>query len=172
MAGNINRHPAPNRTLGELMPGWYDVPQNPIAQSQFGVARTPTLGEIMAGAFAVPQNPIVNFGTGNVQPIGVQPGAPGRLNGQVMGVSGVGCGCGGGCGCGSGMGDVGADLSVFMTDLTSGNINQALFTDTIMGFPAWFGVAGVAALGLYLFSGTGSSRASKAYRTVRRKVTA
>jgi len=168
MAGNINRHPAPNRALGELMQGFYDVPQNPIMAANYGVARTPTLGEIMAASFVVPQNPLVSFGTGNVLPLGVQPGTPGKLNGQAL--SGMGCGCGGGCGCG--MSGVSDDLQTFMQDLTSGNINQAMFNDTIFGFPAWSMVAAAGVAFWYMFAGTGKSRAGRAYSTVRRKLTA
>jgi hypothetical protein len=179
MAANIHRHPAPNRALGELLPGWYDVPQNPIAAAQQGIKYTPTLGEIMPGSFVVPQNPMMNFTAGSVQPLAVAPGAPGQVNGQPVGKgsgNGVsGCGCGGscgGCGGGGGMGDISSDLSQFMADLTAGNFTQAFTVDTILGFPSWFVVGGVAALGLYLFAGTGDSRAKRAYKTVRRKVAA
>lgn len=177
MAANIHRHPAPNRALGELLPGWFDLPQNPLMASTYGVAYTPTLGEIMPGSFTIPENPLWNIGTGTVKPIGVMPGAPGQINGQpIGGVSGVGCGCGGGhgsCGCsGGGMGDISTDLSMFMADLSAGNYSQALFTDTIMGFPA-YAVIGILAVGaMYVFGGTGDSRATRAYRTVRRKAAA
>ena len=177
MAANIHRHPAPNRALGELLPGWFDIPQNPITAAKQGVNYTPTLGEIMAGSFVVPQNPIVNFASGNVLPIGVAPGKGGMVNGQPVagpGMSG-GCGCGGscgGCGGGGGMGDISADLTTFMTDLTAGNYQTALFTDTILGFPAWSAVAAVLVVGMWMFGGTGPSRVRKAYRTAKRKITA
>jgi len=64
------------------------------------------------------------------------------------------------------------DLSTFMADLSAGNYSQALMTDTIFGFPAWSVMAGVAGVMWWMLSGTGPSRATKAYRTVRRKVTA
>lgn len=169
MAGNIPFHPAPNRALGELLPGFFDVPQNPITAREYGIGYTPTLGEIMPGMFTVPQNPIVAFGTGNVLPIGVMPGAPGTLNGQPIGSSmaGMGCGCGGGnggCGCGGGMGDVSADLSVFMSDLTAGNISQAM-SDPIFGFPAWgFVAAGIAAFFYFGAPSEGSSRIRRGRR--------
>jgi len=181
MAANIHRHPAPNRALGELMPGWYDIPQNPLMASNYGVAYTPTLGEIMPGSFTIPENPLWNIGTGTVKPIGIQPGAPGQINGQPVATrsgsgSGMGCGCGGGhgsCGCGGGgMGDISTDLSTFMADLSAGNYSQALFTDTIMGFPSYAVIGVLAVAGMWFFGGTGDSRATKTYRTVRRKVTA
>ena len=182
MAANIHRHPAPNRALGELLPGWYDVPQNPMAARNYGVAYTPTLGEIMPGSFAVPQNPMKNFTAGNVQPLAVAPGAPGQVNGAPVmpgsgsGMSGCGGSCGGACGCngqcGGGVGDISSDLSQFMSDLTAGNFTQALTVDTIAGFPSWAVVGGVVAIGLYFFAGTGDSRAKSAYKTVRRKVSA
>ena len=181
MAANIHRHPAPNRALGELLPGWFDVPQNPITQRVYGTQYTPTLGEIMPGSFAVPQNPLVALASGSVLPLAMQPGAPGKVNGTTIdagGGAGVGCGCGGSgggsCSCsgGHGMGDISTDLSTFMTDLTSGNFQQALFTDTIMGFPSWAVLAVLTVGGMYIFGGTGPSRAKRTYTTVRRKVSA
>lgn len=186
MAGNINVHPAPNRALGELMPGWYDVPQNPIMAAKYGIGYTPTLGEIMPGNFVVPQNPIADYASGSVLPLGVQPGAPGKLNGTLIGGAGAGasagmgcgCGCGGGstCACGghgiSGLGDVSTDLSTFFGDLTAGNWQNAFMVDTIFGIQAWILVAAVAAAGWYLLAGTGPSRATRAYRYTRRKAAA
>ena len=64
---HILRHPAPG--FGDLMPGWYSVPQNPIrdvgtalvpsANSGGQITRVPKLGELMPGAFSVPQNPLI-----------------------------------------------------------------------------------------------------------------
>lgn len=83
-------HPAPG--LGDLLPGFFVVPQNPITTP--GTALVPTLqglngnritkrsgiGDLLPGSFIVPQNPLRDALTG--------------------GMSGLGCGsgCGGGCG--------------------------------------------------------------------------
>jgi hypothetical protein len=174
MAANIHRHPAPNRALGELLPGWFDIPQNPITARSQGINYTPTLGEIMAGSFTIPENPIVNFASGNVLPLGVNPAKAGVVNGQPVGtgMSG-GCGCGGSCGgCGGGMGDISADLTTFSTDLMAGNFQTALFTDTIAGFPAWSVLAVTGGLLWYFLAPTGKSRVGKAYHKVRRKAAA
>ena len=172
MAGNIAYHPAPG--LGELLPGWYDVPQNPIAPGAAGVRYTPTvqeslagLGEFIGASFVVPQNPIKDYVQGNVKPIGTDPNAPGVVNGSLSGV-GCGCACGGGsCSCGGGMGDISSDLQTFSADLGAGDYMKAIM-DPVWGVPI---VIWVGAL-WFLFAGTGQSRAGKAVRTVRRKVTA
>lgn len=60
---HIPFHPAPG--FGELMPGDFVVPQNPITMTQNGIGRIARMGELMPGQFSVPQNPIVrNFQTG------------------------------------------------------------------------------------------------------------
>lgn len=158
MAGNLALHPAPG--LGDLLPGFFAVPQNPMDLAQSGITRSQGIGDILPGSFVVPQNPIVNFTTGRVGLIGQQTGGPGQLNGKKVG----GCGCGGGCGgCGSshGMGQ----LTQVMSDLTAGNFTQALMTDTIGGFPTYVWVGGGLVL-LYLLAGPsqGSSRVSRARR--------
>ena len=70
-----NIHPAPG--VGELMPGFYVVPQNPIAMAQTGMGYFARMGELLPGAFTVPQNPIVkNFASG-MQGLGTMGCAPG-----------------------------------------------------------------------------------------------
>lgn len=93
-------HPAPG--FGDLVPGFFVVPQNPIRD--LGTPMVPSvqaatgnrpayrahLAELMPGRFAVPQNPL-RFSLATV-------GLSGGLNA---------CGCGGGCGscgCASGTG--------------------------------------------------------------------
>src|SRR5208337_1449924 len=99
---NIGRHPAIG--LGELLPGWFAVPQNPVDGP---VTYIRGIGDILAtGGFTVPQNPIVARASGYIQPIGTAPGQPAQLNNKPV-TSGMGCGCSGGansCGC-SGLGD-------------------------------------------------------------------
>lgn len=61
-------HPAPG--LGDLLPGFFVVPQNPIrgastpvvastsAKAGGAVVKVPSMGELMPGMFVVPQNPL------------------------------------------------------------------------------------------------------------------
>ena len=76
-------HPAPG--LGDLLPGSFVVPQNPVrgdgtplvpsvqATAPGMVVRVPSLADLLQASFTLPQNPL-------------RPG-----------MSGLGCGCGGGC---------------------------------------------------------------------------
>ena len=101
MAGNLSIHPAPG--FGDLLPGWYAVPQNPVDAGMSGISYTPGIGDILPGVYAVPQNPLKDYISGQVRLIGQQSNATGQLNGAPVG-GGCGCGCGGHGGCGSGMG--------------------------------------------------------------------
>lgn len=132
----ISYHPAPG--LGDLLPGFFVVPQNPIADAQ-GVTYVPRIGEILPGSYAVPQNPIKDYMSGRLNLIGREPGVPGKVNGVS------GCGCGGSCGGCGGLGDISTDFSKFTTDITSGNFTQAL-QDSIVGIPVWAIGAGLALL--------------------------
>ena len=111
---HINLHPAPG--LGELMPGWHVVPQNPIAPDYTELVPTPQarsgghpvyigrISELMPAKFTEPENPIR----------------------RAMGMGNCGsCGCGGnckrGCGCPSAIGFSGlGDLSDIADTLTTG----------------------------------------------------
>ena len=53
MAGNIHIHPAPG--LGDLMPGWFAVPQDPITMARQGVTMTPGIGDILPGHTSCPK---------------------------------------------------------------------------------------------------------------------
>jgi hypothetical protein len=67
---HIPYHPAIG--FGDLLPGSYAVPQNPIRDAGTPLVpstvaltggrayKVPTLGELLPGKFTVPQNPIVN----------------------------------------------------------------------------------------------------------------
>jgi len=62
---HIGYHPAPG--LGDLLPGFFVVPQNPILaaeQAQAGqpltTRRIPQMGELVRASFVVPQNPLIN----------------------------------------------------------------------------------------------------------------
>lgn len=61
-----SHHPAPG--MGELLPGFFVVPQNPLwdnksrtlAPGGFAGARyIPHIGDILPGRFSVPQNPLI-----------------------------------------------------------------------------------------------------------------
>ncbi len=156
--GMINYHPAPG--LGDLLPGFFVVPQNPITQ---GTSYVPRIGDILPGSFPVPQNPIKDYMTGRLNMIGRDPNVKGTING-------VGdCGCGGSCSeCGSlGMGDISADVSKFTSDLSSGNF-QAALSDTVMGIPVW--AIGVGLAAIFFMGGETHSyygRAKRASRAAR-----
>ncbi len=106
---HIGLHPAPG--LGELIPGSFVVPSNPIVQPSY----IPHIGELLPASFPVPQNPLIaaitsppGYGLPN-QPglgCGCQPGGCGSgMCGSAAGMAGLGgdCGCiGGMCGCGMG----------------------------------------------------------------------
>lgn len=137
---NLNRHPAPG--LGDLMSGYFVVPQNPIQMASDGVSVVPALGDFMAASFVVPQNPLRDQVLGITAPIGQ------GISGRKMGLSGCGgdsCGCGGSCGCSGGMGDISSDFTKFTSDITSGNISAAI-SDPIMGIPAFAWVGGLIAI--------------------------
>lgn len=164
----IQIHPAPG--LGDLMAGWFAVPQNSVTD---GVTYTPGIGDILPGSFAVPQNPILDYAKGQVKLIAQNPsGGPGMINGQPVsmsaGTSGAGCGCGGACGgCGgTGMGqltfDPATDLSKISSDFSAGNY-MGILSDTFLNIPLWV----LAALGVTWFMSAGHparvGRAVRAY---------
>jgi len=64
---HLNIHPAPG--LGELIPGWFVVPNNPFQPRQ-PVARTVGVGELVAANWTLPQNPLANA----LSTIGLPPG--------------------------------------------------------------------------------------------------
>ena len=136
---HINFHPATG--FGDLLPGWFDVPQNPIrdagtplvpsVQAVYPnqVTRKKTLGEFMSASFAVPQNPIIRtLATG----------------GQTSGMAGLGCA---GCGMGS-LGQTGS-TSVFTEDSLG------------LGLPNWAYMAGGAVLAWAIFMPGGSEYRQK-----------
>jgi len=55
---HLNIHPAPG--LGELIPGWFVVPNNPFQPRQ-PVARTVGVGELIAAHWTLPQNPLATL---------------------------------------------------------------------------------------------------------------
>lgn len=132
-------HPAPG--IEGLLPGFYNVPQNPIQP----ITYTRGIAEILPGAFPVPQNPVKDYTRGQTKLIG-------------QGVSGCGCGgsCGGGCGGGqingmgvSGLGDFSTDWGSFTGNISAGNYMAAI-QSTIFGVPVW-AIGG--ALVLVMFAG-------------------
>lgn len=79
---HIPFHPAPG--FGDLSPGWFVVPQNPMrsdgtalvpsvqATAPGRVVRVPSLNDLVQASFVVPQNPLVP---------------------HLSGLRGLGCGC-------------------------------------------------------------------------------
>jgi hypothetical protein len=138
-------HPAAG--LGDLLPGMYTVPMNPIraAQQQTAgivpslqatapgkVIRRQHMGEILAGRWTVPQNPLIRSLTG---------GGMG-----CVGCAGVGCvGCAGM----SGLGD--ASTGNFLTDST-----------IISGVPDGILYGGAALLAWMIFAPGGSEYRKRA----------
>lgn len=168
---NIGIHPAPG--LGDLLAGWFAVPQNSVTD---GITYTPGIGDILPGSFVVPQNPIKDYTNGQVKLIGQDPsGGPGMVNGQPVsttgGNTGSGCGCGGSCGggCGGhgGMGQLSlsfnpaADITQIGTDISTGNY-MGVLGDSFLNVPVWLW----GALTVWFISSgqhTRVSRAAKAY---------
>lgn len=74
----INRQLAPG--LGDLLPGSFVVPQNPLMPTRY----IPKIGDLLPSRFAVPANPLIS-----------------AIRGGLSGLSG----CSGGCGCGGGSTD-------------------------------------------------------------------
>ncbi len=129
-----------------MLPGWFDVPQNPIVAASRGVTYTQGIGEIIGAAYSVPQNPVKDFMKGSVKALGTQ------------GVGDCGCGCGGGGGCAegkingigmNGLGTIADDWAKMQTDISGGNYSTVL-TDTVMGVPVWAIGAGLV---LLMFAG-------------------
>ena len=101
-------HPAAG--FGDLLPGHFVVPQNPIrdagtpmvpsvqAASGNVPVRIPKMGDLLPGMFVVPQNPLMAaiMGADVTQP------DKGAGKAVVASLHGLGCGggCGGACGCG------------------------------------------------------------------------
>ena len=155
-------HPAPG--LGDLLPGSFVVPQNPIrpdstalvpsVQAANGgqVAYRPRMGDLLPGSFVVPQNPIIRtLATG--------------------GMSGIGCpGCGGSAYDGggwhsSGLQGLGALDLTGVTDWFTGSM--------IAGVPNWALVAGGVVAYMLFMPGGSEYRAKRAelrsqYRGYRR----
>lgn len=134
-----NFHPSPG--LGDLLPGWFVVPQNPIrpdstvmvpsvqATMPGQIGRRPHMGEFLPATFSVPQNPIVKN--------------------LASGMGGLACGCGTpSCGAPNSYGMSGFDVSS-VTDWAKEN-------SPIGGIPNWALYGGAAALAWLVFMPGGS----------------
>jgi len=97
MSRHLNVHPAPG--LGNLIPGSFVVPQNPIDGGE--IRYIPRIGELLPAAFTIPQNPLMDVLS-----------SPNPLKPQRAG----GCGCEGGLSGLSGLG--GLDLSLGLNPFT------------------------------------------------------
>jgi hypothetical protein len=86
---NINVHPAPG--FGELLPGFFVVPHNPITP----VSRVPRIGELVAAKFSIPENPLTRALVGDN---GLQPQGSRSVSMSAIGSCGcIGSMCGQGC---------------------------------------------------------------------------
>lgn len=145
---HITSHPAPG--LGDLLPGWFVVPQNPIRDAHEGytseVKYVPHMGDLLPGMFVVPQNPLIA-----------------ALKGGSGGVSGLGCGstCANDrvalSGALVGMGDI--DLSSIGSSISS----------TLSGISTttWMYIGGGALLLMLLMSRPGKSQYQSAMASAR-----
>jgi hypothetical protein len=137
-------HVAPG--LGDLMNGWFAVPQNPmrpdgtvIAPSVMAVnpnevVKFRSLGDLVSGSFVVPQNPVA----------------------KETGLSGLGCG---GCGCSN----YNYGLSGFSDDPV-GWLSEPSMVGSVPNWMLWGGV-GVAALFLFAPGGSEYRAKSRALRS-------
>ena len=150
-------HPAAG--FGDLMSGWFVVPQNPLmpggtplvpsVQAAMGgrVSRRSTLAELMPGGFTIPQNP---------------------LRQALGGLRSVGCGCSSGCG--------GSAGTANYTLNGLGQLDTSSFGNFIASVPDWLtepspifpGVSNwvfyggaILALDLYLNHARGGGRSKK-----------
>ena len=155
---NLNLHPATG--MGDLLSGWWVVPQNPLQMAREGVTVKRSLGDFVDACFVVPQNPLRDQVYGMVAPLGTGisgtplKALPAPAGSGMSGLHGD-CGCGGTCGgCGGGMGDISADFSKISSDISAGNFAN-IFSDPIMGIPLWIiAAAGIALVTMGRAKGT------------------
>jgi len=55
----ISYHPAPG--LGDLLPGFFAVPQNPFDRAVHGITQIPHVGELLAARWTIPENPLARM---------------------------------------------------------------------------------------------------------------
>lgn len=146
----MNYHMAPG--LGDLIPGWFVVPQNPIqAAAQGGVKYIPKMGELIGASFVVPQNPLKRaLGLPEAPPSMLQRGSTWveemyAKAKSAVGLSGMGCG---GCGCGGSCGGCG------MSGITDSTIDfdWDKITSGTAGWPTYAIIAGGAWLAFSMMS--------------------
>lgn len=160
----INYHPAPG--LGDLLPGFFVVPQNPVRDAEGplvpsvqalaagAVLKKPHMGDFLPATFAVPQNPIRK-----------------SLASNMNGLNGLGCGCAGtgGCGCASnfyGMSGLGATTpavpfsSAFssMSNFEMWAQQPSPISTASLSIPNWALWGGVIAIGAVAMSSGGRRR--------------
>ena len=111
---HLRFHPAPG--LGDLMPGFFVVPNNPILDASRGASHEPTVsayiphfGELVPARFAVPENPLLRAMRAQ-NPLYPGTASSGGLGGCEC-VAGM-CGCGAGLPGMSGLGVLGLDPTI------------------------------------------------------------
>ena len=130
--------------MGELMPGTYTVPMNPITAGNGQIVYVPSMGELLRAHYTLPQNPLK----------------------RSLGGCGLGCGCPGTYDGGMGALDLsGAWDSV--TNTVSNVWDTAKSAISSTGLNPWVVGGGVALLALLLFRPGGSeySRAMSAAKS-------
>ena len=150
-------HPAPG--LGDLAPGFFVVPQNPLrddstvlvpsVQASAGgrIVKKPHIGDFVAATFVVPQNPVArNLATG---------------------MGGLGCGCGApDCGRSAAYGAYGLQ-GLDLSSLTTWASEPSVLSASIPNWLLWGGAA--AAAWMLFMPGGAEYRAQKGqYRGYRR----
>ncbi len=144
----LNFHPAPG--LGDLLPGYFVVPQNPIRDAgtplvpslqatmpnrSFRIAR---IGELMPGQFTVPQNPLMMALTG--------------------GMGGLGCGCSSGCSGGNSNYTLNGMGALDMSSMTSWLTDPSPISDSV---PNWMLYGAVGAALWFITQPSGSAYRAK-----------
>jgi len=137
----LSFHPAPG--FGDLLPGSFVVPMNPITAANGQVTYIPRIGEILPGTYSVPQNPLKRSGCG------------------------MGCGCRGYSDPGMGALDLSGAWDT-VTSTVGGVWDSAKSAIGSTGLSPWVVGGGVAVLALLLFR-PGGSEYSRAMAGARAK---
>lgn len=143
---HLDVHPAPG--FGDLIPGWFSVPQNPIqgdstpivasinAKAGGMAVKIPTMGELLPGFFVVPQNPLRD----------------------QLGMGRLGCGT---CGMGQAAPPGTTDLMGSLTGMGT-SVTSWLQSSMVAGIPNWLLVGGAVAAYFLLTPGGSEYRAQRA----------
>jgi hypothetical protein len=123
------------------MPGWWNVPNNPVQAAVQPITRTPGIADIIPGSYTVPQNPVADY-----------------VRGQRKMIGQSGCNCGGSScnGTINGMAGFSEDWDAAWGKIKSGAVTEAIQVP-VLGIPLWGWAAG-AVVGLIAISSSGGRR--------------